>query len=405
MHRPITRMSFAAVAMVVAACGAAPVPSGASTGASVAPSGPPSVAPLPSAADASPTGQSPVLFGTMPTSSLDTATEAALQEILDRAVREGAPDAYAAIVTNDGSWSGASGTGGPDGRVATDGDEFYLASVTQVFTTALILRLAEEAKIDLDAPLASYLGDLKVDTNGATVRQALGMRSGLPDYGPDAPAAIQADARRVWDVDEITAHFVKPTMAPGSIWQTGPNFVLLAVAAEHVTGASFADALRTEVLDPVGATRIVQQELGMVTPKPWALPTEAHAGPVALADFGADGVISFMSSVSFSFGTGSMAGDAASVAAWAWRLMAGDVVTASSLEAMRPGADGHGLGLERLGDLGDRDVIGLTGAKTGYGSILAVVPAEQVVVVFFVNDPEFIVEPFVRDLISASQRH
>ena len=231
------------------------------------------------------------------------------------------------------------------------------------------------------------------------------MRSGLPDFDPnEAPAAIQADARHVWSHEEVISHFMKPTASPGSAWiHAGPNFVLLALAAEHVTGLSFSDALRTEVLDPVGATRIVQQDAGVVTPKPWALPTNTHAAPIAPADFGADGVISFMSSVSWAFGSGSVAGDAGSVAAWAWHLMAGDVLEPASVQAMLPAADGHGLGLDRLSDLGARDVIGLTGSKTAYGSMLAVIPAEQVVVVFFVNDPEFIFESYVRDLISAGE--
>ena len=158
------------------------------------------------------------------------AKAAALQAVLDSAVRDGAPDAYAAVITKDGIWAGAAGTGGPDGRAATAKDEFYLASVTQVFTTALILRLAEEGRIDLDAPLASYLGDLEVDTNGATVRQALGMRSGLPDFGPERRRAPSRRTRGTCGrVEEIVTHFVKPTASPGSAWiHAGPNFVLLA---------------------------------------------------------------------------------------------------------------------------------------------------------------------------------
>ena len=182
----------------------------------------------------------------------------------------------------------------------------------------------------------------------------------------------------------------------------GPNFVLLAVAAEHASGLSFSDALRKEILDPVGATRIVQQQHGLVTPKPWALPTAANASPIALSDFGADGVISFMSSVSFAFGSGSMAGDASSVAEWAWHLMAGDVVSADSLGAMLPTATTEGMGLERLPFLGD-GVIGLTPSKTGYAAALAIVPAEQVVVVFFVNDPDFNYDAFVSQLISIGE--
>ncbi len=410
MHRLV---SLAALAALVVGCApAAPTPATVTTPAQAPTTGSTFTA---TPAPAAPSSQRPTAtttaaaqltpFGSLPTARFARAKVAALQAILDGAVRDGAPDAYAAVITKDGTWAGAAGTGGPDGRAATAQDEFYLASITQVFTTALVLRLAEEGRIDLDGPLASYLGDLEVDTNGATVRQALGMRSGLPDYDPsEAPRAIQAHARHIWTAEEIAAHFVKPTSAPGSTWiHAGPNFVLLAVAAEHAAGTSFSAALRSEVLDPVGVTRIVQQEHGVVTPKPWALPTEAHAAPIALPDYGADGVISYMSSVSFAFGSGSMAGDAASVAAWAWHLMAGDVLEPASLQVMLPGTDGHGLGLEHLSDLGDRDVIGLTGSKTGYSSMLAVIPAEHVVVVFFVNDPDFIFESFVRDLISASE--
>jgi D-alanyl-D-alanine carboxypeptidase len=312
---------------------------------------------------------------------------------------------YAAVITKDGVWAGAAGVGGPDSRAATANDEFYLASVTKVFTAALILRLAEQGRIDLDAPLASYLGDLVVDTNGATVRQALGQRSGLPDYGPEAPGAIQADARHVWTVEEVVTHFQKPTAAPGSTYMAGgPNFVLLAVAAEHAAGTSFGAALRTEVLDPVGAARIVQQEAGAKTPGPWALPTAAHAAPIALADYGADGVISYLSSVTFAFGSGSLAGDAPSVAAWTWHLMAGDVLDAATLQAMLPAAsDGHGLGPERLDFLGPRLAIGATGQKTAYGSILAIYPDDETVVVLFVNDEQFIADPFVVRLLEASR--
>jgi D-alanyl-D-alanine carboxypeptidase len=417
MHRLV---SLAALAALVVGCGmAAPAPASITTPVQSPSAGPASpaaltftsLAPSTQRPTVSPvttppaTASPPVLFGSLPTTRFPKAKAAALQAVLDSAVRDGAPDAYAAVITKDGTWAGAAGTGGPDGRAATAQDEFYLASTTQVFTTALILRLAEEGRMDLDAPLASYLGALKVDTNGATVRQALGMRSGLPDYEPtEVQAAIRADARHVWSHEEVITHFVKPTSAPGTtLIHAGPNFVLLALAAEHLTGSSFSAALRTEVLDPVGATRIVQQDHGVVTPKPWALPTKANAAPIALTDYGADGVISYMSSVSFAFGSGSMAGDAASVAEWAWHLMAGDVLKSASLQAMMPGADGHGSGLERLSDLGDRDVIGLTGSKTGYSSMLAIVPAEQAVVVFYLNDPEFIFEAYVRDLLAASE--
>lgn len=392
------------VVLVAGACGSAVAPRGSGAAsvpaASRPPTAAPSVGPTPS-----PTGGAVALLGPLPDKTLDAAAASELQLVLDRAVSHGAPDAIAAVITPKGTWTGAAGIGGPDGRAATTDDAFYLASLTQVFTATLVMRLAEQGRIDLDAPISTYLDDIAVDTNGATVRQALGMRSGLPDFGEDATAAIRADAGRTWTPAEILAYVKPPTDTAGSTYiHAGPNYTLLALAAEHVTGTSFAAALRAEVLDPVGAAGTLQQGAGVPTPKPWALPTQANLGPFSRDEYGLGDVISCISSVSFSFGYGSMAGAAPSVAAWAWHLFAGDVVSESSLREMLPALpDRHGFGLHQMADLGSRLALGITGQKTGYGSILAVVPAEDAVVVLFVNNPDFIVEPFVIQLIEASR--
>ena len=318
-------------------------------------------------------------------------------------VASGAPDAIAAVVTPDGSWAGAAGIGGPDGRAATAADEFAIASVTKIFTAALVMRLVEQGEIDLDALLSTYVGGVH-DANGATVRQALGMRSGLADFGPDAAVAIAADPAHHWTTAELVARFPAPVGDPGNSYnQASPNYILLALAVEGVTGRTYADVLRAEILDPVGATGILEQGAGVETPMPWALPTEAHTGAFDVGDLGAGGAISCISSATFGPGSGSIASDAASLAAWTWQFFAGDVVTATSLETMLPSGDGHGLGMEALGGLG-RNAIGQTGGKTGYGTILAAFPAEQTVIALFVNDESFIVESFVVDLLEASGR-
>ena len=406
------RVIAVAVAVVIAAACGAPATTSLTTvapataGPQGAPSTPSSTPAQASSPSASPTAApSFALLGKYPAGPLSGTRAAALQRVLEDAVASGAPDAIAAVVTPDGTWSGAAGIGGPDGRKATPTDEFYIASLTKMFTSALVMRLVEDRKMDLDAPLAEYLGDLKVDTNKATVRQALGMLSGLPDYPSNAADAIAMDPGHRWTTEElIDRFFIPPTKSAGSTYIYGnPGYLLLAIAAEHVTGMSYAKALRKLVLDPVGATRLLDQGAGVVTPKPWAIPTVDHMGSFETTDFGKGGVISCISSVSFSVGGGSMAGDAPSVAAWTWHLFAGDVVGKASLELMLPAAeDMHGLGVERLTDLGASPVVGQTGAKTGYGSILAFFPDARVLVVLFVNDPDFIVEPTVRSLFDAA---
>ena len=324
-----------------------------------------------------------------------------MQEALDEAVRAGAPDMIAAVITEDGAWFGAAGIGGPDGRLATPLDEFAIASLTKTLTAVLIMRLAEKGTIDLDAPLATYMGDFEVDTNGATVRQVLAMEGGLADHGDDAQDRIVADPGHVWTWPERIAGYLPPASAPGSHLYSSPSYELLALAAEHATGTTYGQALRTEILDPVDADRILDQEAGGVTPQPWAVPINEHLGRFTPEDIGAGGAISCISSASFGTGAGSVASDAPSLARLLWHLFAGDILEIATLEPMMAaGLEGWAYGFNSAPY--SEGAIANSGSKTGYGSQWVYVPSSRAIVVIFVNDPDFIVEPTVARLLAAA---
>lgn len=366
----------------------------------------PSSAPAPLASGSASASASPpaplVLLSKLPTAILDRATAAEMQEVLESAVKRGAPDVIAAVITEEGTWAGAAGIGGPEGRKATPDDEFAIASITKTFTAALIMRLAEQGRLDLDAPLAGYLGDLQVDTNDATVRHALEMRTGLPDNGSEVADQIVADPSRAWTKEEIVERYAPPTGAAGDYRYASPNYEILAFVAAHVTGMSYGSALRAEVLDPVGADRILDQEAGVVTPKPWAVPIDHHLGRFTAADMGAGGALSCISSATRGTGAGSMASDAPSLAAWLWHLFSGDILAPASLEQMLPtGNDGWAYGFDRA-PYAEAGSVANSGGKTGYGSQFVFFPSSRAIVVIFVNDPDFVVEPTVNALLHAA---
>lgn len=125
----------------------------------------------------------------------------------------------------------------PEPEALTRDHWFDLASVTKVIaTTTIVLKLAEQGRLDLDRPLTDAIPDLRQYdvTNAAerklTFRDCLAHRTFLPAVEPiytygDDPARLRA--------------FVLQRE-----WRRGPpvysdiNFILLGIAIERITGAS-----------------------------------------------------------------------------------------------------------------------------------------------------------------------
>lgn len=149
------------------------------------------------------------------------------------------PGATLGVVRPDGKrWTRTAGmaTLVPDPEPLTEAHWFDLASVSKVVaTTTMILRLADEGRLDLDRPLTDAIPDLRqYDVANAaerklTFRDCLAHRSFFPAVEPiytygDDPARLRA--------------FVLQRE-----WRHGPpvysdiNYILLGIAIERLTGA------------------------------------------------------------------------------------------------------------------------------------------------------------------------
>jgi D-alanyl-D-alanine carboxypeptidase len=339
-------------------------------------SAPPSAAPVP-------------LLGPLPAATIDGPTATRLQQVVDGLVKDGNPDAIAAVITAQGTWSGAAGTDGPKNRAAKPTDEFGIASVSKTILAALVLRLVEQGKIDLDEPLATYLDGVHVNANGATVREALAMRSGLGDTTEGAIASALAQCEHVWTRDEVLATIPAPFADPGTTFHySNPTYKLLGYAAEGAVDTPLWKALRTSVLDPAHADRLLLQGPDRPTPKPWALPLEGSNGSLATGRYGIGGTLPCVGFSTLSLGASAMASDAPTLARWGWELFSGRIIGPESLAKMTTSTDseGHGLGIDRMFDFGSVLAYGHTGSEEGYAALLAILPERQAVVVLFIND-------------------
>lgn len=191
-------------------------------------------------------------FPEFPSGSLPESTATALQAVLDEAIEEGTFTGVTAavIVADGGSWAGASGS--TNGVPLTTDSRLPTNSAGKNIVAAQILRLVEEGRLELDDPASDHLPPEMafVDANGATIRQVLGMRSGIPDLNEDLnlyPAEQASSAVEVFE------QLPEPTVRPGgNVHYSSTNYILLGTIIEQTSGEPLFDVLHSDVLDHQG---------------------------------------------------------------------------------------------------------------------------------------------------------
>ena len=288
-------------------------------------------------------------------------------------------------------WQGVAGEADA-GRPVTPDTMFAMASVTKPVLAALTLRLAEQGKLDLDAPIAEYLPDgLDVDTNGATVRHALGHRSGIGEHtvDPDFFEAVTGEPERTWTPEEVVAYAGPPSFEAGSGWEySNTNYVLVALALAEVTGEPVGTLLRRELLDPAGIDRLVYQPDAPPS-EPLAIGhSDMDAGDRGQTISGGD-LLPTRAFATAAGGAGGMAADAPSLARLGAGVYGGDLLSADSLEQMLAfeDADGgaYGLGTAKIPLRDGTVAVGHDGLIPGFASALLHVPGEDLTAAVLVN--------------------
>jgi CubicO group peptidase (beta-lactamase class C family) len=175
------------------------------------------------------------------------------------------PGAAVALVRGgEVAWAGGYGLADKARGVPVTPDTvFQAASMSKSVTAWGVLRLVEEGRLDLDAPVERYLTRWHLppsayDANGVTIRRLLAHSAGLSLHGypglpsaqplPSLEASLAGDNGGVGDV--------RITLEPGAQFSySGGGYTLLQLVVEEVTGESFDAYMQRAVLEPLGMTR------------------------------------------------------------------------------------------------------------------------------------------------------
>lgn len=265
-------------ALVAAACGALTTPT-------TAPRSGTAVTSPGATTSASPGARRTYALGEFPAFSpeaLPASTAAALQAVLDTAVADGTFTGVtsAVLVADEGSWTGSAGSW--DGMSLTPDSRHPTHSSAKTIVAAQILRLVEDQRLGLDDQASDHLpAELAFfDANGATIRQVLEMRSGIPDLNEDAgfyPAEQASTAV------EVFRKLPESEVLPGTVTHyASTNYVLLGTIIENATGRPLSEALRSDVLAHPGLEGLVYTVGNALAADGWGVETT----PGSLARWG-----------------------------------------------------------------------------------------------------------------------
>ena len=148
--------------------------------------------------------------------------------------------------------------------------KFRLGSITKQFTAALILQLVEQGKIKLDGKVSDYLADYRKDTGARmTIHQLLSHTSGVPNYTAQ-PGFFANVSRNPFKVDDFVKQYASGDLEfePGAKFNySNSGYFLLGDIIEKVTGKSYEQVLKENILDPVGMKNTGYDHYGTVLSK------------------------------------------------------------------------------------------------------------------------------------------
>ncbi|MBI5021587.1 MAG: beta-lactamase family protein [Ignavibacteriales bacterium] len=144
---------------------------------------------------------------------------------------------------------------------ATPNTMYEIASIAKVYTTTALMILQERGLLDIDAPVESYLGDVKiksfgVDASGVTLRRIIQHTSGLPMLWGE-PAGTDTNFPIMQK--EIFDRFAILAFKPGEReLYSNVGIGLLTYVIENVSGKSYSDFLKENIFLPLGLTYTIR---------------------------------------------------------------------------------------------------------------------------------------------------
>ena len=323
-----------------------------------------------------------------------------LQAVLDNNVKDdGVPGAAMAVGTPDGSWVGAAGKADlTTGQPMAANTQVRIASITKVFTAALIMKLVEEGHLGLNDTVDNWLpGALPCYGDQITVRMLLNHTSGIPDHENTQEwyDKLLSDPTATWtseDVLNIIRIHKEDFIQPGKAYSyCNTGYYLLGMIAEASTKDTVTNGINRLLFHPLGMRRTALTRDGM------------KSDPYAHDYFWSDNELLDTSgwNMSWDWTAGSGITIASDMLRWTRGFFGGEVVSMETLEQMItpvPPSTDYGFGLDVsagwAGFFGEK-AISHSGANAGVYTLWFYFPESNRTIFVALNRMDFSDPPVV----------
>jgi len=262
-------------------------------------------------------------------------------------------------------------------NIPNDGDtKFRLGSLTKQFTAVSIMLLNQQGKVDLDAPIKTWLPQAPAAWDAVTARHLLSHTAGIPNFTafPDYEALKTQPAT----MEQLIARFSDRPLdfAPGARFAySNSGYILLSAIIEAASGQTYADFVTANLFAPLGMTDSGYDRHDAILPR-----RASGYAPGATGVVNADYV-----DMSIPTGAGALYSTTHDLLKWEQGLFGGRVLNPQSMTALTtPVRNDYAMGL-LVTQADGKKLVWHNGAIEGFNTYMAYDPGDRTAVIVLGN--------------------
>lgn len=276
------------------------------------------------------------------------------------------------------------------GIKSTSGTKYRIGSISKMFTAVLILKAAEENKLDLDQRIDAYFPDIE-NAERITVNHLLSHRSGIHSFTDDLNYLN-------WSNQQLTENQILDTInhsvsefEPDSRYQySNVNYILLTFILERIYERPFQDLLQEKITLPVGLTNTyLGKKISVNNHECYSY---KYLGRWVKEE---------ETNMSIPLGAGAIVSNPDDLTKFIDHLFLGNIISKRSLGQMITIQDHYGMGILKFPPIYGKESYGHTGEIDRFVSFLAYFPVDSLSIALISNGSNFNINNILVDAISS----